>query len=219
MLVIILKIVVGFVLGYISTVVGDYLTHRNIWHRRLPLARWRILRWWLQPHFVQHAAHHRHARQARKKLQSGQEVPREMKLAFESKYEDNFPVKYALGCSNHGMTIGTGSCFLVSVLLFVLTPHPIVVFVLWQTLGFEAGLPALLLTVLPFLAHINHRFYHMTPEVRQQMVPSYLRLAILNREFDIVAKDHQRHHDEAVDDCYTVLPFGRLILRPIFRRH
>lgn len=213
-------IVVGFIVGYISTVVGDYLIHRNIWHGRSPLVRWHILRWWLQPHYVQHmAAHHRHAWLARDKLFAGEEIPKEMKQALERRYENNFPVKYALNCSDHGMTIRTFWCHLVSVLLFVLTPHPIVVLVLWLTLGFEAALPALLLPILPFVAHVHHRYYHMTPEVRQRMVPSYLRWAILNPEFDILAADHQRHHYEADDDCYTVLPFGRLILRPIFGKH
>ena len=217
-----LRMLFGCIVGYVSIVVADYLIHRNVWHGRWPIIKWRFLRWWLRPHYVQHMlAHHPQARKAKDSLLAGEKVSLKFQSSLEQRFRDDSQVLNSLECTRHGMTVSTFWCHLSSLLLFVLTPHPIVLFILWYFLGIEAALPGLLMPFVVLFAHTQHHYYHMEKETRKRLVSRVLRGIVLSREFDILADDHQRHHysKEYVDDCYSVMPFSRLILRPVFGKH
>ncbi|WP_372368288.1 hypothetical protein [Candidatus Uabimicrobium sp. HlEnr_7] len=214
------QITISLFLGYVCAVIADYMIHRYIWHGKWRFVRSKFFQWWLYPHYVHHLiAHHKHAWDARSELTSTGIVPQEFKQTMEKRFSDQPWVIRALKCSNHGLSIANISCMINYYSLFVLTPHPYICLVIYFLWGYPA-IFAILPSFLAIFTQINHRYYHMDVQSRREICPWYLRYFFCSSEFDRLAQAHCNHHytKEHYDDFYSVYPFSRLFLVPIFGR-
>lgn len=211
--------VAAAVTGYAFTAISDHMIHRFVWH-----GRWAVVfRWsrWLETHYVHHVlAHHQHARDASRTLFREGRVPGHLKATLEDDYAHDPWTQRALRCSNHGLSITSGLCALNYYSLFLLTPHPYVCLAL---LALAGPLPALFFfapSLLTIFTQISHRYYHMTTLARRRLAPRGLRWFFCTPAFDALAREHQMHHygERHADDFYTVVPFGPVVLYPLFGR-
>ena len=213
------RITVAMLGGYMTTVIGDFIIHRYIWHGRWRMVHRGPLRWWLYPHYVHHyVAHHSHSRQAMRELSETGRVPAAHRQSMEDKYGENWWVLWALQCSEHGLSIKSLACGLNYYSLFLVTPVPWVCLATWYWLG---PLPGALCTMVSFtavLTQVAHRYYHLSPRVRENLAPFPFRWFFLSTEFHRLAHEHQLHHysRSAEDRYYSVLPYSRTVLRLVF---
>lgn len=216
-----MEILIGLIVSYISIVISDFIVHRRIMHGQWKLVKNKhpFIQMWLYPHFIQHIkAHHVHSERAKEKLLAGEKVPKDMHQAIEQKYSSHYWAHLSLICSEHGISIKDIVCLTSFVSLFLLTPHYIVSLLLWVFMGKTAGLISFSMVLFPALNHVIHPYYHMNKAARELKCPWYLKWYVLNKEFDIVASQHKLHHynEKFKNDYFNLLPFGRLLLRPLY---
>ena len=206
--------------GYAAAAIGDYMIHRYIWHGRWGFVHRGPLRWWLEPHYVHHwEAHHRHAQDFKAELMRAEPVPRAAHLAVEAEYADDPWTVWSLQCSKHGITINSVMCVVNYYTLFLLTPVPWVVAAVWLIAGPVPAICALVPSFTAIFTQISHRYYHMHRSHHVAEAPAGLRWFFGSREFRRMTAEHLQHHynPRCADRYYSVLPFARYFIWPVFR--
>jgi len=229
------KLVCCSFVGYWTIVVSEYMVHRFIWHGHWMRSRLKTPRFFTQArfHYVHHyLAHHKHAidPETKARMKKGMMEPHDpdrkhsIEEQFKSRTQERSIEEKVLECSNHGFTIGTWSCRLSTISLYFVGPTGFTIIMHLMRRDWLGASVHLLTTALPVYMAVQHHAFHSSREAlllwakeRVFLERWFWASEAMFRKYE----EHKKHHyslDEHSDtDFCGALPYGHLILIPIWQ--
>jgi hypothetical protein len=213
---------------------SDYCFHRFIWHAHWAKQPCGLFFQAVHNQYVQHyVGHHAHTLDVPARARMRALDPSPMSSAMKAEIERGMAADdvFALECSDHGFTVGTGrsllhmwGCRWHTAMMYLAMPTGTAV--LWNVMmgSFGAALLHACAVAYPLWLTVHHDKYHAAPAQRRAWAAR--RRSVLERWFwtacpgiDTVTREHQQHHHHRSgrERYFGLVPGGWFAIYPVWQ--
>jgi hypothetical protein len=218
--------------AWVTCALSDYCFHRFIWHAHWARQPCGLFFQAIHNQYVQHyVGHHTHSLHppSRNRMHALEPSPMSSTKRLEIERGMHADDVFALECSDHGFTVGTGLSFLHmwacrwhTSMMFLAMPTGTVV--LWNIMmgSFGSALLHACAVSYPLWLTVHHDKYHAAPAKRKAWAAE--QCTALERWFwacggmDTVTREHHRHHcADGRERYFGLVPGGWFAIYPIWQ--